>query len=110
MAQLDSWALFIDFVKAFDTVPREMPLLVKFGVERLGFPPKIVNLVRLLHEKVSLEVIVDGETITINYNIGVKQGDTLAPSLFLCYIQAVMETPLPQCPNSEPEASVYRRS
>ena len=24
--------------------------------------------------------------------IGVKQGDTLAPVLFLCYIQAVLET------------------
>ena len=31
------------FVKAFDTVPREMLFKV---LARLGFPPKIVNLVR----------------------------------------------------------------
>ena len=42
MAQLDSWALFIGFVKAFDTVPREMLLLV---LGHLGFPPKIASLV-----------------------------------------------------------------
>ena len=52
---------------------------------RLGFPPKIANLVRLFHENVTLEVDLDddGNTIIIKYNIGVKQGDTLAPVLFL---------------------------
>ena len=42
---------------------------------RLGFPPKIVNLVRLFHENVTLEVDLDddGNTIIIKYNIGVKQ-------------------------------------
>ena len=38
----------------------------------------------------------DGNTIIIKYNIGVKQGDTLAPVLFLCYIQAVLETLFPK--------------
>ena len=42
--QKDTWVLFVDFVKAFDTVPREMLLKV---LARLGFPPKIVNLVRV---------------------------------------------------------------
>ena len=53
-----------------------------FGVlARLRFPPKIVNLVRLFHENVTLEVDLDddGNTIIIKYNVGVKQGDTLAP-------------------------------
>ena len=65
---------------------------------RLGFPPKIVNLVRVFHENVTLEVDLDddGNTIIIKYNIGVKQGDTLAPVLFLCYIQAVLETLFPK--------------
>ncbi len=65
---------------------------------RLGFPPKIINLVRVFHENVTLEVDLDddGNTIIIKYNIGVKQGDTLAPVLFLCYIQAVLETLFPK--------------
>ena len=71
-----------------------------FGVlARLRFPPKIANLVRVFHENVTLEVDLDddGNTIIIKYNVGVKQGDTLAPVqvLFLCYIQAVLETPFP---------------
>ena len=93
--QKDTWVLFVDFVKAFDTVPREMLFRV---LARLGFPPKIVNLVRVFHENVTLEVDLDddGNTIIIKYNIGVKQGDTLAPVLFLCYIQAVLETLFPK--------------
>ena len=93
--QKDTWVLFVDFVKAFDTVPREMLFKV---LARLGFPPKIVNLVRVFHENVTLEVDLDGDgnTIIIKYDIGVKQGDTLAPVLFLCYIQAVLETLFPK--------------
>ena len=74
--QKDSWVLFVDSVKAFDTVPREMLFRV---LARLGFPPKIVNLVRVFHENVTLEVDLDddGNTINIKCNIGVKQGDTL---------------------------------
>jgi hypothetical protein len=44
--QKDTSVLFVDFVKAFDTVPREMLFKV---LARLGFPPKIVNLVRVFH-------------------------------------------------------------
>jgi hypothetical protein len=48
--QKDTWVLFVDFVKAFGTVPREMLFKV---LARLGFPPKIANLVRLFHENVT---------------------------------------------------------
>ncbi len=91
--QKDTWVLFVDFDKAFDTVPREMLFKV---LARLGFPLKIINLrlVRVFHENVTLEVDLDddGNTIIIKYDIdiGVKQGDTLAPVLFLCYIQVVL--------------------
>jgi hypothetical protein len=63
-----------------------------------GFPPKIINLVRVFYENVTLEVDLDddGNTIIIKYDIGVKQGDTLAPVLFLCYIQAVLGTLFPK--------------
>jgi hypothetical protein len=105
--QKDTWVLFVDFVKAFDTVPREMLLKV---LARLGFPPKIVNLVRLFHENVTLEVDLDddGNTIIVKYNIGVKQGDTLAPVLFLCYIQAVLETLFPKFEAAGIERLMFR--
>ena len=56
--------LFVDFVKAFDTVPREMLLTGKV-LARLGFTPKIVNLVRVFHENVTLEVDLDDDGNTI---------------------------------------------
>ena len=55
--------LFVDFVKAFDTVPREMLFKV---LAHLGFPPKIVNLVRVFHENVILEVDLDDDGNTIS--------------------------------------------
>ena len=61
--QKDTWVLFVDFVKAFDTVPREMLFKV---IARLGFPPKIVNLVRVFHENVTLEVDLDDDGNTIS--------------------------------------------
>ena len=53
--------LFVDFFKALDTVPREMPFRV---LARLGFPPKIqvASLARLFHEKVNVALEVDLDT------------------------------------------------
>ncbi len=77
---------------------------------RLGFPPKIVNLVRLFHENVTLEVDLDddGNTIIIKYIIGFKQGDTLAQVLFLCYIQAVLDTLFPKSEDAGIEQLMLR--
>ena len=50
--QKDSWVLFVDFAQAFDTVPPSREMLLKV-LARLGFPPKIVNLVRVFHENVT---------------------------------------------------------
>jgi hypothetical protein len=47
------------------------------------------------------DAISDGNTIIIKYNIGVKQGDTLAPDLLLCYIQAALETVVTPFPKFE---------
>jgi hypothetical protein len=103
--------LFVDFVKAFDTVPRGPGMLFKVPA-RLGFPPKITNLVRVFHENVTLELEVDldddGNTIIIKYVIGVKQGDTLAPVLFLCYIQTVLETLFPKFEAAGIEKLMFR--
>jgi hypothetical protein len=77
---------------------------------RLGFPPKIVNLVRLFHENVTLEVDRDddGNTIIIKYITGFKQGDTLAQVLFLCYIHAVLDTLFPKSEDAGIEKLMLR--
>ena len=86
---LESWVLFIDLVKAFDRVPRELlwKVLLKYGV-----PPKIVDLLIALHKSVHVKFEVDGVERMIESIIGVKQGDILGPTLFIFYIAAIMET------------------
>ena len=56
---------------------------------RLGFPPKIINLMRVFHENVTIEVDLDddGNTIIIShsgkYDIGVKQGWFFLERIFI---------------------------
>ena len=86
---LETWVLFLDLVKAFDRVPREMLwiILLKFGV-----PPKLVSLLTSLHEHVYVKFNVDNVGHIITCIIGVKQGDILGPILFTFFVAAVMIT------------------
>ena len=54
---LETWVLFIDLVKAFDRVPRELlwKVMLKYGV-----PPKLVELLIALHESVIVKFEIDG--------------------------------------------------
>ena len=83
----ETWILFLDLVKAFDRVPRELlwQLLEKFGV-----PPKLVRLLKALHKDVLVKFEVEGLEHEVNCTIGVKQGDILGPVLFIIYMAGVM--------------------
>lgn len=82
----ESWVYFLDLVKAFDRVPRAVLWLV---LAKLGVPPKIVNLLKLLHQVVKVKFSVDGVDVVLDSIIGVKQGDILGPILFVMYMAAV---------------------
>ena len=86
---LESWVLFIDLVKAFDRVPRELlwKVLSKFGV-----PHKLVRLLQSVHAHVNITFTVNDVTHTIDCIIGVKQGDILGPILFTFFMAAIMIT------------------
>ena len=86
---LESWVFFLDLVKAFDRVPRELLWLI---LERFGVPVKLVNLLKALHDAFKVKFTVDNVTQTIICTIGVKQGDILGPILFTFFIAAVMIT------------------
>ena len=87
--RLESWVLFVDLVKAFDRVPRELlwKILAKFGV-----PQKILRLLIRLHADFDVQFEVDGITQRIKCIVGLKQGDTLGPMLFDFFIAAVMSS------------------
>ena len=86
---LETWTMFLDLVKAFDRVPRELlwGVLRKFGVNE-----KLVRLLISLHKHLEVQFTVSGITSSVESIIGVKQGDVLGPILFTFYLAAVMET------------------
>jgi exonuclease III len=86
---IDSWVLFIDLVKAFDTVSREALFAI---LRRYGLPDHFVNMVIRLHSEAKLNINVGDVDAAISSLIGVRQGSCEGPVLFLFMIQAVMET------------------
>ena len=77
-----SWVVFVDLIKAFDTINHEMmfKLLSKFGV-----PDRLLRVI-----KKNLPKIGKCKTY-VNYSTGVKQGDNLAPILFIIVMQFLAE-------------------
>ena len=86
---LETWALFIDLVKAFDTVPREALFAV---LRRFGIPDHFVNVLIRLHEKAVIKVKIGNVEGKVGSSIGVRQGSCEGPVLFLFIMQAAMET------------------
>ena len=86
---LESWIMFLDLVKVFDRVPRELLWQV---LTKIGVPTKIVKLLQSLHAH--FEITFSGNDISKNQEnvTGVKQGDILGPRLFNLLMYAVMLT------------------
>ena len=82
------YVLFVDLKKAYDSVLRAALRLV---LQRLGVPPQMLRLIQSLHENMEARVRVgDGFTDPIMVRNGLRQGCTLAPTLFNLYFCAVV--------------------
>jgi hypothetical protein len=69
---LETYALFVDLVKAFDTV--QHPLL--FGIlSRYGVPESLINVIKKMYKDCSISYKLGNDTINIPYKTGVQQGD-----------------------------------
>lgn len=78
----------MDFVKAFDTVNRELLFTI---LGKLGRPPKFIRIIKKLYTDAHARLIVDGKlTKAFEYNSGVKQGCKLAPTLFGIYAAVLL--------------------
>jgi hypothetical protein len=81
--------LFVDLVKAFDSVPRDVlwAVLAKFGI-----PPHLLGVIKRMHEGLLVSFEIGGEKVEVPNTAGVKQGDNMAPVLFIFVMQACLET------------------
>ena len=84
-----TFVLFVDLVKAFDSVERSALLMV---LQRFGFGPQYCRAVENLHLDLKIVLREGHESCTFGNSVGVKQGDTLAPVLFILFMHAVVST------------------
>ena len=87
----DTHVLFIDLVKVYDSVNRELlwKILNKYGV-----PEETITVLKKLHTNVKYLLRVGKEKVEIEATVGVIQiqGNNLGPILFIYLIQAVATT------------------
>ena len=86
------YVLFVDLRKAYDSVPRQALWKVLWKVpEKYGVPEKMLNVVKSFHEGMHAEVRV-GSTVSDRFEVrsGLRQGCTLAPTLFNNYFSAMV--------------------
>ena len=86
---LDAWVVFVDIVKAFDTVNQEMLMKI---LSCCGIPDSLISVIKCLHQLVTIKFTWGKNKHDLPSLVGIKQGDTLAPILFLFIMQAAMET------------------
>jgi hypothetical protein len=85
----ETWALFVDLVKAYDTINHELlfTLLKQYGV-----PPRLTKAIQQLYTSVNVTLQIGKEKRLIPYTVGVQQGNSMAPIIFLFVMQAFAET------------------
>ncbi|CAI5461394.1 unnamed protein product [Closterium sp. Yama58-4] len=85
----DWFLLLVDFQKAFDSVSRGFIFQV---LRRMGFPERFVSWVEGLHSHTTTKMLLNGwlgEGIEVVS--GVRQGCPLAPYLFLCAVEPLVQ-------------------
>ena len=87
--QATQYLVFVDLKKAYDSVPREVMWMV---LRKMGVPEVLVEIVQSFHSDMKARVRLEGELLEeIEVNNGLRQGCTMAPSLFNLYACAVAE-------------------
>ena len=80
--------MFSDLVKVFDT--SNHVLMIKI-LEKYGCPPKLCSAIKRMYSNNKVRLIIGKFDTSIPFEVGVKQGDSVAPVLFLFLMMAFVE-------------------
>ena len=86
---LPFYAAFVDLVKAFDTVNHVMMLKI---LERYGTPPKLRSAISRMYQDLKVVLKIGKIEEKRSQTVGVRQGDCMAPILFLFMVMSFSET------------------
>ena len=78
-----------DLVKAFDTSNHALLTAI---LGKYGTPPILRSAVKRMYEKSVVKLIIGKVVTSVEFKVGVKQGDIMAPVLFLFLMMAFAET------------------
>jgi hypothetical protein len=82
-----TWVLFLDLVKAFDTISREV---LWDALRLLGCPTKFVLMIKPLHGRVIIALKKGAAVLEVESLAGARQGGILGPPLLNFHVVAVM--------------------
>ena len=85
----DTYVAFVDLVKAFDTADHE--LLIKI-LARYGAPPNLCDVIKRMYTDLTVVLKIGKSVEEILQEVGVRQGDNMAPVLFLFLMNAFADT------------------
>ena len=82
------WVMFANLVKAFDT--SNHVLMIKI-LRKYGCPKKLCSAIKRTYRKNKVRLIIGKIDTSIPFEVGVKQGGSVAPVLFLFLMMAFAE-------------------
>ena len=86
---LPAWVLFASLVKFFDM--SNHTLIIKV-LQRYGCPPNLRSAIEKMYKNSTVRSKIGKSDTTIQFEVRVKQGDSMAPVLFLFLIMGFAET------------------
>ncbi len=102
---LPTWAIFVDLVKSFDTIDRELmfQILSNFGILK-----SMIYVIQRLYNENKIKLLMGTEKGSVKNTIGVKQGNAMAAVLFIIVMQAMAKTLTPLWQQAEIATPEFR--
>ena len=86
---LPTWVAFSDLVKAFDTSNHKFMVMI---LSKYGFPPNLFDAIARMYKYSVVKLVISEFETTIEFKVGVKQGDSVPPVLFLFIVMTFPKT------------------